>query len=450
MGRPGQECPNECEAANKQQVYEVKALLEVRPSMKSLLGREFLVKWRGYSSIWNSWEPEEYIRCPKLIDKLLSRGQYRLGIRKNKGSDTNESLDSLDSSATASNTICKRSSHTDSILVERLSRSKRPFRDSWNDILTGGNVVPFPGLKGHSSASRSKLERAILLACDSFARMMNSCGGAPITVENYVDFTPPPANFQCIPNLIYRGDVPLPDPLSLIGCQCQRGTGALSRCCTSSSCSCVGQGNRYRLAYSPTGRLLIEYGPIYECNSACACSSSGCSNRVIQRGRQVPLIIKRFAASKGWGVCAARNIPKGTFIDRYLGEVITAAESYRRSEPAVNWEVPEPGRYMFDLDFSCETGTESEFTVDAYAYGNVTHFLNHSCDPNVRVYPCFLDTQDPRLHQLAFFTSRNIQRGEELCFDYLGVTSKPHGGQAGSGGTLRCLCNSVKCRGYVY
>lgn len=447
MERPGRERPSKDETANTQSLYKVKALLGVRLSIKSPPGREFLVKWHGYSSIWNSWEPEEHLHCPELIDKLLSESQVNLGAEASEGDEAKESLDSLDSGVSAKSSIYRRADYKNGIMMERFQRSLRDTRDK---VLRNGDSGSFSGFEGHSSVLEHKLKRSTLRACKYFTRMMNSCGGAPIAVKNYVDFALPPIHFRCISNPIYREGVPLPEPSSLIGCQCRGGTEGSSKCCTSGSCICVGQGNRYRIVYSPTGRLLIDEGPIYECNIACACSFSDCSNRVIQRGRQVSLIIKRITTSKGWGVFAAGDIPKGTFIDRYLGEVITAVESYRRSKPAADWEVSESGRYMFDLDFNYEAGTESEFTVDAYAYGNVTHFLNHSCDPNIRVYPCFLDTQDPRLHQLAFFSSRTIKRGEELCFDYLGETGKTNGEPADSDRTLKCLCNSKKCRGYVY
>ena len=37
--------------------------------------------------------------------------------------------------------------------------------------------------------------------------------------------------------------------------------------------------------------------------------------------------------------------------------------------------------YLFDLDFNL--GDENLYTVDAAFYGNLSHFINHSCDPNL-------------------------------------------------------------------
>ena len=38
----------------------------------------------------------------------------------------------------------------------------------------------------------------------------------------------------------------------------------------------------------------------------------------------------------------------------------------------------EEGRtYLFDLDFN--SGANNPYTIDAALYGNVSHFINHSC-----------------------------------------------------------------------
>lgn len=147
--------------------------------------------------------------------------------------------------------------------------------------------------------------------------------------------------------------------------------------------------------------------------------------------------------------------------------------------------------YLFDLDYdafeddegqgqcdySDEDGASCIFTVDSTVYGNISHFFNHSCDPNLVVRPCFLASQDRRFHDLCFFSCRDIQAGEELCFDYAGrqdeeepekdIKTKGKNGNNGkseknskkgekkSSSSLRrpmieCLCGSEKCRKYVF
>lgn len=35
--------------------------------------REFLVHWKGYSTAENTWEPEENMNCPEIIEKFMSK-----------------------------------------------------------------------------------------------------------------------------------------------------------------------------------------------------------------------------------------------------------------------------------------------------------------------------------------------------------------------------------------
>ena len=62
--------------------------------------------------------------------------------------------------------------------------------------------------------------------------------------------------------------------------------------------------------------------------------------------------------------------------------------------------------------------------MDAAYYGNVSHFVNHSCDPNLAVYNVWIDCLDPDLPRLCLFAVRDIVKGEQLNFDYRQRTSK--------------------------
>jgi len=191
-------------------------------------------------------------------------------------------------------------------------------------------------------------------------------------------------------------------------------------------------------------------------------------------GRQVSLTIVRLPDQRGWGVIANHDIPRGTFIDLYLGEIISTKEATRRfisNSQSGNCEI---GSYLFDLDFNYDFGTECDFTLDAYRYGNVSHFFNHSCSPNLKVYPCFIEHLDPRLHSIAFFACRSISKGEQLTFDYMGIQGNNQNRtssskrsrksenfadqQVGSRSLKRiqknepitCLCGSLNCRKFIY
>lgn len=50
------------------------------------------------------------------------------------------------------------------------------------------------------------------------------------------------------------------------------------------------------------GSELNSRLPIYECHEGCHCSKAGCPNRIVERGRQVPLqIFRTHKGERGWG-----------------------------------------------------------------------------------------------------------------------------------------------------
>jgi len=87
----------------------------------------------------------------------------------------------------------------------------------------------------------------------------------------------------------------------------------------------------------------------------------------------------------------------------YVGEILTTAEAERRGK-----KYDEEGTtYLFDLDFN---STDNPYTVDARYKGNVSHFINHSCDPNLAVYGVWVDCLDVNLPKLALFAERDIAK----------------------------------------
>ena len=59
------------------------------------------------------------------------------------------------------------------------------------------------------------------------------------------------------------------------------------------------------------------------------------------------------------------------------------------------------------------------FLLDGKRKGNIGRFLNHSCRPNCFLQIVFTDTHDPRIYQLAFFTTQKIPAMTELTWNYL-------------------------------
>ena len=142
-------------------------------------------------------------------------------------------------------------------------------------------------------------------------RNLKQLRGKPVKIVNDVDDSSPPVNFRFInDNFLGSGVQRLGDDF-IVGCTCRpengRGIG-----CEYLSCECVQesdadeQGHRhfaYSAAQSNAGCLrdvhLRTRNHIYECNSKCNCADN-CKNRVVQKGRQVPLEIFK-TANRGWG-----------------------------------------------------------------------------------------------------------------------------------------------------
>ncbi|EAW88410.1 euchromatic histone-lysine N-methyltransferase 1, isoform CRA_b [Homo sapiens] len=80
------------------------------------------------------------------------------------------------------------------------------------------------------------------------------------------------------------------------------------------------------------------------------------------------------------------------------------------------------------------------YCIDARFYGNVSRFINHHCEPNLVPVRVFMAHQDLRFPRIAFFSTRLIEAGEQLGFDY---------GERFwdiKGKLFSCRCGSPKCR----
>ncbi|GAB0099211.1 Histone-lysine N-methyltransferase [Sergentomyia squamirostris] len=248
-----------------------------------------------------------------------------------------------------------------------------------------------------------------------------------ITVINDFDLEMPPTNFTYI-NKSFAKDIEIPDD-PLVGCECEDGCNGRTQCCGKMSGSSL-------FAYAKKRLRLPEGIPIYECNRRCKCGDD-CSNRVIQNGRNFRACIFKTDNGRGWGVRTLDTIYPGQFIGEYVGEIITHDEAETRGEIYDAKGVT----YLFDLDFN---GAELPYSIDAIDYGNVTHFINHSCDPNCGVWAVYVNCLDPNIPHLCLFALRRIAAGEELSFDYIkGVSGDVK--QLG-----RCMCGSEKCRKYLF
>ncbi|KAG1943375.1 histone-lysine N-methyltransferase EHMT1 [Pimephales promelas] len=220
----------------------------------------------------------------------------------------------------------------------------------------------------------------------------------PVPCVNAVDSEPCPDNYKYVPDSCVTSPMNIDKNIThLQYCVCKDD-------CSSAGCMC-GQLS-LRCWYDKESRLLPEFCNeepplIFECNHACSCWRT-CKNRVVQNGLRIRLQLFR-TQMMGWGVKTLQDIPQGTFVCEYVGEIISDAEA----------DVRENDSYLFSLD----SKVGDMYCVDARFYGNISRFINHHCEPNL--FPCrvFTSHQDLRFPHIAFFACKNISAGDELGSD---------------------------------
>ena len=135
------------------------------------------------------------------------------------------------------------------------------------------------------------------------------------------------------------------------------------------------------------------------------------------RDPQFPRIVRRKSKLHGFGVFALEPIPKNKRIIKYEGELIDHKESYKRET-----------KYLKRGEIWCFT-VNRRWVRDAMVGGNVARFINHACKPN-----CYSQIVGKDIWIRA---GRNIERGEELTYDY----------NIDEEFDVPCVCGAENCRG---
>lgn len=122
------------------------------------------------------------------------------------------------------------------------------------------------------------------------------------------------------------------------------------------------------------------------------------------------------------GIFAIQNIPVGTKIIEYKGEVI----SKKVAEERIKRDLFNGTHYIFELN--------DEYDIDGLVNGTDAIYINHSCNPN-----CEIDIIDDKIFVIAL---KDIKTHEELSYDYC---------FDGDENTIKhiCKCGSNDCRGYI-
>lgn len=143
---------------------------------------------------------------------------------------------------------------------------------------------------------------------------------------NYYDSTMPPPCVYSAKRIPTEGVNLNLDKEFMCGCDCT------DDCLDKSKCQCwqlTIAGAKYGNPYTPAEEIGYEFKRlpepvptgIYECNSSCKCKSN-CLNRVAQQPLQMKLQVFK-TGNRGWGLRCLNDVPKGSFICCYAGNLLT-------------------------------------------------------------------------------------------------------------------------------
>lgn len=301
--------------------------------------------------------------------------------------------------------------------------------------------------RGHIPTSVSEIRG---LVCEDITGGLEDI---PIPATNLVDDPPvaPTGFIYCKSNQVAKS-VKLPK--NAIGCDCK------GSCTDSRRCACAKlNGSDFPYVNHKGSRLIEPKAIVFECGPNCGCGLN-CINRASQGGIKYRLEVFR-TPKKGWGVRSWDYIPAGAPVCEYIGVLMRTDEVDTTHE----------NFYMFDID-CLETmkgldgrekrfvdvslpehlkkddnhhDTSPEFCIDAGTKGNITRFINHSCEPNLFVQCVLNSHHDLRLARVVLFASDSIPPLQELTYDY-GYILDSVKGPDGKPKQVACYCGAENCR----
>jgi hypothetical protein len=151
-----------------------------------------------------------------------------------------------------------------------------------------------------------------------------------------------------------------------------------------------------------------------------------CLNRRFQKRTYAKVEIFR-TETKGFGLKTLQDLPEGSLIREYVGEVITMPLFAKRTQEYAEEKVEH---------FYFMSVTPNEI-IDATKKGNISRFMNHSCNPNSYTERWIVRGR----FRIGLLTNRFVPAGTELTFDY---QFQRYGKEA-----QICYCGEDNCRGII-
>ncbi|XP_064647183.1 uncharacterized protein LOC135500005 isoform X2 [Lineus longissimus] len=192
-------------------------------------------------------------------------------------------------------------------------------------------------------------------------------------------------------------------------------------------CDCTTCKEDRLLGIPPCGDDCLNRMLFIECGSRCPCNEK-CTNKRFQR-REYSVVKPFKTESKGWGLTALDDLDESQFVMEYVGEVLDYKKFKQRCKE-YDLDSSGPKHYYF-------MALNADEVIDATLKGNISRFINHSCDPNCQTQKWTVNGQ----LRIGFFTKRKIRSGEEITFDY---QFERYGKEA-----QKCYCGAENCRGFI-
>ena len=139
----------------------------------------------------------------------------------------------------------------------------------------------------------------------------------------------------------------------LFSCNCIRPSSPSKsdkKCCADNSCA-----NR---------SLFIE------CNSSCRVTEKCANRQFMSSARPKAEVFK--TAKKGWGLRCVEHIKSGTLVVEFVGDIVRKSDVSQRMKEYKKLGVK--NHYVMRMSES--------LAIDATKRGNLSRFINHSCEPN--------------------------------------------------------------------
>ncbi|KAF9328472.1 histone methyltransferase set2 [Podila minutissima] len=149
-------------------------------------------------------------------------------------------------------------------------------------------------------------------------------------------------------------------------------------------------------------------------------------NAKFQMKQNAPVDVVK-TEKKGFGLRSIEDVPAGTFVMEYIGEVLPHSSFVKRTR-----EYSQAGVKHFYF-----MSLQSDEVIDATKKGCLARFINHSCNPNCHLEKWVVGSK----LRIGIFTIKRVAEGEELTFDYqferYGAEAQP------------CYCGESNCSGFI-